>query len=230
MGVRAVASRRERRHPRRPQPRACGGDGEWIFFLDDDASLLADAAVPRRRDRTVSRRPVDRATAAAGRRPEGKANRAGGCRACARATRRIPAACSRVGGRDAAAEGCLRRHWRLGRPVTSTPTRASNWHGGSGTQPGDRRRVAWYAGDLVANHPAIEPTRHADLLPAQRPQPGVAGQAQPPVGARAVLRRVSWTLVQLVRSARRPAGLRAWFGGWGEGWRGKPGDGGASGG
>jgi hypothetical protein len=33
----------------------------------------------------------------------------------------------------------------------------------------------------------------------------------------------SWTGIQLLRSIRRPAGLRAWLGGWVAGWRENPG-------
>jgi hypothetical protein len=29
----------------------------------------------------------------------------------------------------------------------------------------------------------------------------------------------SWTGIQVLRWVRRPAALRAWFGGWAEGWR-----------
>jgi GT2 family glycosyltransferase len=82
----------------------------------------------------------------------------------------------------------------------------------------DQGLRTWYAGDLVANHPAIEPTRHAYyyrlnarnrvwLAKRNLPWPLVPLY----VGA--------WTGIQVLRWARRPAALRAWFGGWAEGWR-----------
>ena len=86
----------------------------------------------------------------------------------------------------------------------------------------DQGRRAWYAGDLVANHPAIEPTRHADYFRLNaRNRVWLAKRNLPWVLV--PLYVGSWTLVQLVRSIRRPAGLRAWFGGWWEGWRRNPG-------
>ena len=86
----------------------------------------------------------------------------------------------------------------------------------------DQRRRAWYAGDLVANHPAIEPTRHADYFRLNaRNRVWLAKRNLPWVLV--PLYVGSWTLVQLLRSIRRPAGLRAWFGGWWEGWRRNPG-------
>lgn len=78
--------------------------------------------------------------------------------------------------------------------------------------------VTWYAGDLVANHPAIEPTRHSyyyrlnarnRVWLAKRNLPAILVPFY--VGA--------WTGIQILRWARRPAALRAWFGGWMAGWR-----------
>jgi hypothetical protein len=34
----------------------------------------------------------------------------------------------------------------------------------------------------------------------------------------------SWTAIQVLRWARNPAALRAWFGGWRAGWREHPGE------
>ena len=82
----------------------------------------------------------------------------------------------------------------------------------------DQGLVAWYAGQLVANHPAIEPTRHSyyyrlnarnRVWLAKRNLPAVIMPIY--VGA--------WTGIQILRWARRPAALQAWFGGWFEGWR-----------
>src|SRR5690606_1121328 len=86
----------------------------------------------------------------------------------------------------------------------------------------DQGRRAWYAGDLVANHPAIEPTRHADYFRLNaRNRVWLAKRNLPWLLVPVYVG--SWTLVQLSRSVRRPAGLRAWFGGWWEGWRRSPG-------
>jgi GT2 family glycosyltransferase len=82
----------------------------------------------------------------------------------------------------------------------------------------DQGLITWYAGQLVANHPAIEPTRHSyyyrlnarnRVWLAKRNLPAVIVPLY--VGA--------WTGIQILRWARRPAALRAWFGGWLAGWR-----------
>jgi GT2 family glycosyltransferase len=87
----------------------------------------------------------------------------------------------------------------------------------------DQGRRAWYAGDLVANHPVIAQTRHAAYYRlnarnrvwlARRNLPGLLIPFY--VG--------TWTGVQLVRWAGKPAALRVWFGGWLEGWRTDPGE------
>jgi GT2 family glycosyltransferase len=83
--------------------------------------------------------------------------------------------------------------------------------------------VTWYAGDLVANHPAIEPTRHSYYYRLNaRNRVWLAKRNLP-----AVLVPIyvgSWTAIQVLRWARRPAALRAWFGGWLAGWREDAGD------
>lgn len=82
----------------------------------------------------------------------------------------------------------------------------------------DQGLRVWYAGDLVAHHPAIEPTRHSYYYRLNaRNRVWLARRNLPApfiplyVGA--------WTGVQLIRWARRPAALHAWFGGWMAGWR-----------
>ncbi|TFD50661.1 glycosyltransferase [Cryobacterium frigoriphilum] len=86
----------------------------------------------------------------------------------------------------------------------------------------DQGLRVWYAGDLEANHPVIQQTRHADyyrlnarnrvwLARRNLPLPFVPLY----VGA--------WTAIQALRWARNPTALRAWFGGWSEGWRSDPG-------
>lgn len=87
----------------------------------------------------------------------------------------------------------------------------------------DDDRRAWYAGDLVANHPLIEQTRHREYYRLNaRNRVWLARRNLPVVII--PLYVGTWTGVQLVRWVRRPAVLRAWFGGWVEGWRTDPGE------
>lgn len=82
----------------------------------------------------------------------------------------------------------------------------------------DQGMRVWYAGDLVAHHPAIEPTRHEYYYRLNaRNRVWLARRNLPAVFI--PLYVGSWTGVQLIRWARRPAALRAWFGGWMAGWR-----------
>jgi GT2 family glycosyltransferase len=78
--------------------------------------------------------------------------------------------------------------------------------------------ITWYAGDLVANHPAIEPTRHSYYYRLNaRNRVWLAKRNLPAVIVPIYVG--SWTAIQVLRWARRPAALRAWFGGWLAGWR-----------
>ena len=86
----------------------------------------------------------------------------------------------------------------------------------------DTGHRAWYAGDLEAAHPVIDPARHAyyyrlnarnRVWLARRNLPGVLVPLY--VG--------SWTAIQVLRWFRDPTALRAWFGGWRAGWREDPG-------
>jgi len=82
----------------------------------------------------------------------------------------------------------------------------------------DQGLRVWYAGDLVAHHPAIEPTRHSYYYRLNaRNRVWLARRNLPAVFI--PLYVGAWTGVQLIRWARRPAALRAWFGGWMAGWR-----------
>ncbi|PPG92195.1 glycosyl transferase [Rathayibacter sp. AY1F3] len=86
----------------------------------------------------------------------------------------------------------------------------------------DTGRTAWYAGELVAQHPVIQPTRHADyyrLNARNRVWLARRNLAAP----LALVYVASWTAIQCVRWRRDPAALRAWFVGWREGWRSDPG-------
>jgi len=87
----------------------------------------------------------------------------------------------------------------------------------------DQGRRAWYAGDLVANHPRVEQTRHADYYRLNaRNRVWLARRNLPIVVVPVYVG--TWTCVQIVRWARRPSILRAWFAGWQEGWRTDPGE------
>jgi GT2 family glycosyltransferase len=86
----------------------------------------------------------------------------------------------------------------------------------------DTGRTAWYAGELVAQHPVIQPTRHADyyrLNARNRVWLARRNLAAP----LALVYVASWTAIQCLRWRRDPAALRAWFAGWREGWRSDPG-------
>ncbi|TAM68597.1 MAG: glycosyltransferase family 2 protein [Microbacteriaceae bacterium] len=87
----------------------------------------------------------------------------------------------------------------------------------------DQGKRAWYAGELTANHPAVEPTRHAYYYRLNaRNRVWLARRNLPAVFV--PLYVGAWTGIQVLRWARRPTVLRAWFGGWREGWRSDPGE------
>ncbi|GAA4266941.1 glycosyltransferase [Frondihabitans peucedani] len=80
----------------------------------------------------------------------------------------------------------------------------------------------WYAGDLVAHHPSIDPARHSQYYRLNaRNRVWLAKRNLPwplvPVYV------ASWTAVQVLRWARRPDRLRPWFAGFREGWATSPG-------
>jgi GT2 family glycosyltransferase len=81
----------------------------------------------------------------------------------------------------------------------------------------DAGRRAWYAGDLVANHPAIDPARHTEYYRLNaRNRVWLARRNLP-----AVLRPIyvgAWAGVQVLRWWRHPRRLRTWFAGMQEGW------------
>lgn len=80
----------------------------------------------------------------------------------------------------------------------------------------------WYAGELVAYHPAIAPTRHSyyyRLNARNRVWLARRNLPSPIIPLYVGL----WTGVQIIRWRRNPDALRAWFGGWAAGWREDPG-------
>ena len=79
-----------------------------------------------------------------------------------------------------------------------------------------------YAGDMTAQHPVIEPTRHDYYYRLNaRNRVWLARRNLPLVLVPVYVG--TWTGVQVLRSIKHPAALRAWFGGWSEGWRQDPG-------
>jgi GT2 family glycosyltransferase len=86
----------------------------------------------------------------------------------------------------------------------------------------DQGLRTWYAGDLVANHPAITPTRHDYYYRlTARNRVWLAKRNLPWLIAPVYVG--TWTGVQLLRFARNRAGWAAWWSGWREGWRVDPG-------
>ena len=191
--------------------------GDYIFFLDDDASIpsptfLAYAIAKIVADPTIGLiqpRVVD---------PDGTTS----------PRRWVP----RIRKGDAARSGAVFSVWE---GATLLPRAVFDATGGwaepffyahEGIELAwrvwDQGLRAWYAGDLVAHHPAIEPTRHEYYYRLNaRNRVWLAKRNLP--WALAPLYVASWTGVQLLRSARRPLALTAWFGGWMAGWRENPG-------
>ena len=87
----------------------------------------------------------------------------------------------------------------------------------------DTGHRAWYAGDLEAAHPVIDPARHAYYYRLNaRNRVWLARRNLPALLV--PLYVGSWTAIQVLRWARNPAALGAWFGGWRAGWREHPGE------
>ena len=191
--------------------------GEYIFFLDDDASIpsptfLADTVAMIEGDPTiglVQPRVVDPSGAENPRRwvpriRKGSAEHSSNVFSVWEGATLLPRAVFDATG--GWADGFFYAHegielaWRV-------------W---------DQGKRTWYAGDLVAHHPAIKPTRHDYYYRLNaRNRVWLAKRNLPWVIAPVYV--ASWTGVQLLRSIRNRDGLRAWWGGWREGWRTDPG-------
>ena len=192
--------------------------GEYIFFLDDDASLpsgtfLRDAIRLLRQHPDIGLlqpRVVD---------PEGRAN----------PRRWVP----RIRKGDATESSNVFSVWE---GATLMPRRVFDAVGGWGDpyfyahegielawRVWDQGLRTWYAGDLVAHHPAIEPTRHAYFYRLNaRNRVWLAKRNLPWLLAPVYV--LGWTGVQVLRAGlRNPTSLRPWFGGWWEGIRTNPG-------
>lgn len=191
--------------------------GEYLFFLDDDASIpsptfLVDAIAKLEADPSIGLlqpRVVD---------PSGKVN----------PRRWVP----RIRKGDPALSGAVFSVWE---GATLLPRAVFDTIGGWGDpyfyahegielawRVWDAGKRAWYAGDLVAHHPAIEPTRHEHYYRLNaRNRVWLAKRNLP--WMLVPLYVGSWTGIQLLRSLRHRTGLGAWFSGWCEGWRRNPG-------
>lgn len=81
---------------------------------------------------------------------------------------------------------------------------------------------AWYAGDMAVAHPVTSPTRHDSYYRMNaRNRVWLAKRNLPWIMV--LFYVATWTGVQLVRWMRNPRGLTPWFAGWLEGWRTNPG-------
>ncbi|MGH8892922.1 MAG: glycosyltransferase family 2 protein, partial [Actinomycetes bacterium] len=187
---------------------AVGGD--VIFFYDDDAYLPTDDVVARLVDvldqdprvAAAQPRPVD---------PTGTAS----------PKRWVP----RPGGRDPLRPGVVTWLWEgtfvIRRDIFE---RVGGWpghfyYGHEGIdlmwKVWDSGYVGWYAPDIVMNHPATSPTRHAVYYRMNaRNRVWVARRNLP--WALAVPYLAAWTAVTVLR-LRSPRRLAAWFGGFREG-------------
>jgi len=192
--------------------------GEWLFFLDDDAdipspSFLADAVAKLRADPSIGMlQPRLRV-------PDGSPS----------PRRWIPRIRKGDPERSSNVFAVLEAAVVLPREVFE---RAGGWadpffyaHEGIDLawKVWDQGKRVWYAGDLVAEHPSVSPTRHSYYYRLNaRNRVWLARRNLPAVLI--PLYVGSWTGIQLLRWFRKPAVLRAWFGGWAEGWRADPGE------
>jgi GT2 family glycosyltransferase len=191
--------------------------GEYLLFLDDDASIpsptfLADAIALIRADPSIGLlqpRVVD---------PSGVEN----------PTRWIP----RIRKGDPTHSSNVFSVWE---GVTLLPRAVFEATGGWGDpyfyahegielawRVWDQGKRVLYAGNLIANHPAIHPTRHEYYYRLNaRNRIWIAKRNLP--WLLVPLYVGSWTGIQLLRSIRNSSGLGAWFAGWRAGWREAPG-------
>jgi GT2 family glycosyltransferase len=79
-----------------------------------------------------------------------------------------------------------------------------------------------YDGELEVQHPAIQPTRHAEFYRFQARNRVWLARRNLPLPL-IPLYVGSWTGIQALRFARNRSGIRPWIAGWREGWREDPG-------
>lgn len=191
--------------------------GEYIFFLDDDATVpsetfLIDAIDVMRRSPDIGLVQPRLEDAADGRAPrrwiprirKGESTRSSNIFSCLEAVIVMPRAvfnaCGGWGDEYFYAHEGIEIAWRV-------------W---------DQGKRAWYAGDLVANHPYVHPTRHSDYYRLNARNRVWLARRNLPL----ILQPVyvgSWTAITLLRWWRKRDVLAVWFAGWREGWRCSPG-------
>jgi GT2 family glycosyltransferase len=217
-GVRAVALPRNVGIPAGRNAGVDAVSGEYLFFLDDDESVpsprfLADVIELMRRDPSVAlvqprivdprggdlpRRWIPRIRKGSPERPSAVFSVVEGAVVIPRA---VFDRAGRWAGEFFYAHEGIELAWRV-------------W---------DQGLRAWYAGDLVAHHPAVAATRHAEFYRLNaRNRVWLARRNLP--APLIPLYVGSWTAVQLLRSVRNRTGLRDWWGGWITGWRQSPGE------
>lgn len=216
-GIRGLALQRNRGIPAGRNAGVAEVAGEYLFFLDDDAALaspafLRDAVALIERDPTIGLiqpRVVDPTGAASPRRwtpriRKGDPRRSSAVFSCWEGAVLLPRAVFDATGGWAgpfvyAHEG-IELAWRV-------------WATG---------HRAWYAGELVAHHPVIEPTRHAEYFRLNARNRVWLARRNLPVPLVPVY-VLAWTAVHALRFARDRRGLRQWLAGWREGWTRNPG-------
>lgn len=203
-----------------PAGRNRGADavhGEFVFFLDDDATIpsttfLRDAIALLDADRSIGLIQPRLADAAGAMTP----------------SRWVPRTRDKDPRHSSAVFSCLEAAVLLPRSVFDA---VGGWaepffyaHEGIelAWRVWDQGRRAWYEASLEANHPVTEPTRHTAYYRLNaRNRVWLARRNLP--SPLIPLYVGSWTAIQVIRWWRKPDALRPWFGGWREGWRTDPG-------
>ncbi|WP_285039269.1 glycosyltransferase [Plantibacter sp. lyk4-40-MEA-4] len=204
-----------------PAGRNRGADavqGEFVFFLDDDATIpsttfLRDAIAMLDADRSIGLMQPRLADADGAATP----------------SRWVPRTHDKDPRHSSAVFSCLEAAVLLPRSVFDA---VGGWadpffyaHEGIelAWRVWDQGRRAWYEASLEANHPVTEPTRHTAYYRLNaRNRVWLARRNLP--APLIPLYVGSWTAIQVIRWWRKPEALRPWFGGWREGWRTDPGE------
>ena len=203
-----------------PAGRNRGADavqGEFVFFLDDDATIpsttfLRDAIALLDADRSIGLIQPRLADADGAATP----------------SRWVPRTRDKDPRHSSAVFSCLEAAVLLPRSVFDA---VGGWadpffyaHEGIelAWRVWDQGRRAWYEASLEANHPVTEPTRHTAYYRLNARNRVWLARRNLPVPL-IPLYVGSWTAIQVIRWWRKPEALRPWFGGWREGWRTNPG-------
>lgn len=204
-----------------PAGRNRGADavqGEFVFFLDDDATIpsttfLRDAIAMLDADRSIGLIQPRLADADGAATP----------------SRWVPRTRDKDPRHSSAVFSCLEAAVLLPRSVFDA---VGGWadpffyaHEGIelAWRVWDQGRRAWYEASLEANHPVTEPTRHTAYYRLNARNRVWLARRNLPVPL-IPLYVGSWTAIQVIRWCRKPEALHPWFGGWREGWRTDPGE------